>query len=408
LEVSRLLPDDIATVASALLYKAGRDRCSLMSDVLHVRLSQGEPVALRLSAHPVDDPSEERLTLLCFETPVEGGGPSAHLPLDVDAETADRLHLLERELAATRENLQATIEELETANEELQATNEELMASNEELQSSNEELQSVNEEMSTVNAEFQEKMLTLARINADLDSMAKAAGVATVFVDGEFHITRFSPDATQVFKLRESDLGRPLDDITHMLDYPRLMEDLGDTLRHQHTLEREVFSLDGKRMFLVRLLPYLVPSTTDRGAVATFVDVTAVHNAKRLQAIIDALPEHIAVVDPVGVIVMVNAAWRRFARVNGDPDLVNCGVGINYLRVCEAALAGDGPLAQAALNGLRDVLDGSLPGYSLEYACHSEHERRWFVMHVAPMVGSDYGAVVSHVNISAWHQREVS
>lgn len=407
LEVGRLLPDELMPVASALLYKVARDRASLSSDTLSVNVPGEGRVALRLSAHPVEPAGEERLTLLCFEPQaVVGASVAPAAAINVDSETTERLAILERELAATRENLQATIEELEASNEELQATNEELMASNEELQSSNEELQSVNEEMSTVNAELQEKMLLLSRVNADLDSMAKAAGVATVFVDGHFNITRFSPDATHIFKLRDSDLGRQLDDITHVLDYPDLMEDLGRTLKLQRLLEREVLSADGKRTFLVRMLPYLVPSSTDRGAVATFVDVTAIHDAKRLQAIMDALPEHIVVVDPVGVIGMVNAAWRRFARANGDPDLVRTGVGVNYLEVCQVRHPQDHALIEAAMRGLRQVLDGTLPRFSMEYSCHSPTEQRWFVMHAAPIVGADYGAVISHVNITSWHLKE--
>ncbi|MBF0255210.1 MAG: PAS domain-containing protein, partial [Gammaproteobacteria bacterium] len=359
LQIGRLLPDNITPVASALLYKASRDRASLISDLLELRQINGQIQHLRLSAHPVGGPDDERLTLLCFELEQHQQVMDAE-SLNLDAETVARLSILEQELAATRESLQATIEELETSNEELQATNEELMASNEELQSSNEELQSVNEEMSTVNAEFQEKVLLLNRVNADLDSLAKAAGVATVFVDGDLNITRFSPDASLIFKLRDTDLGRPLDDIAHLLDYPDLMRDLQQTLNLQRTTEREVNSRDGKYIYLVRMLPYQVPSSPERGAVATFVEVTAIHDVRRLQSIIDALPEHIAVLSPDGVIQMVNNAWKRFARANGDPQLAHSGVGANYLEACGSALGEDAG-AQSAARGLRQVLEGSLP-----------------------------------------------
>ena len=403
LEISRLLPEKLTPVAAALLYKATRDRCSIVSDLIDVTLKNGELRTIRLSAHPLHTDSEERLTLLCFEAAPNQTAAAAE-PVDVDAETMARVAVLERELGATRESLQATIEELETSNEELQATNEELMASNEELQSSNEELQSVNEEMSTVNAEFQEKMLVLNRVNADLDSMAKAAGVATIFLDADLHITRFSPDATQIFKLRESDAGRPLGDISHVLRYPNLLEDLRQTLAVQRLVETEVVTLDDKKTYLVRILPYLIPSTTINGVVATFVDVTAFHDARRLQAILDALPEHIAVLDHSGSIVMVNAAWRRFARANGDKDLKHSGPGVNYLEVCRPGLPKDDRYAQDAYRGLRGVLEGSLPIFSMEYPCHSPTEERWFVMNVAPVMSQDIGVVVSHINISAWHR----
>jgi two-component system CheB/CheR fusion protein len=404
LEINRLLPENLTPVAAALLYKAARDRCSIVSDLIEVTLPNGEQRTIRLSAHPLHKESDERLTLLCFETAPTHTAVSEVEPVDVDAETMARVAVLERELGATRESLQATIEELETSNEELQATNEELMASNEELQSSNEELQSVNEEMSTVNAEFQEKMLVLNRLNADLDSMAKAAGVATVFIDADLLITRFSPDATQIFKLRESDIGRPLGDIAHCLSYPDLLDDMRQTLMTQRLVETEVSTVDDKKTYLIRILPYLVPSTPIHGVVATFVDVTAFHDARRLQSILDALPEHIAVLDHAGSIIMVNAAWQRFARANGDKNLRHSGPGVNYLDVCQAGQVHDDLDADAAYQGLRGVLDGSLPLFSMEYPCHSPTEERWFVMNVAPVMSQDIGAVVSHINISSWHR----
>lgn len=408
LEISRLLPEKLTPVAAALLYKAARDRCSIVSDLIDARLKSGEQRTIRLSAHPLATESDERLTLLCFEVAPNQTTTTTAEPVDIDAETMARLAVLERELAATRESLQATIEELETSNEELQATNEELMASNEELQSSNEELQSVNEEMSTVNAEFQEKMLVLNRVNADLDSMAKAAGVATIFLDSELHITRFSPDATQIFKLRESDAGRPLGDISHVLRYPDLMEDLRQTLATQRLVETEVVTLDDKKTYLVRILPYLIPSTTINGVVATFVDVTAFHDARRLQSILDALPEHIAVLDHSGCIVMVNAAWRRFARANGDKDLKHSGPGANYLEICQPGMSQEDGYAEQAYGGLRSVLEGSLPIFSMEYPCHSQNEERWFIMNVAPVMNQEIGVVVSHINITAWHRSRAS
>lgn len=404
LDINRLLPENLTPVAAALLYKAARDRCSIISDQIEVTLANGDRRTIRLSAHPLRTESEERLTLLCFETAPGHTTVAESEPVDVDAETMVRVAVLERELGATRESLQATIEELETSNEELQATNEELVASNEELQSSNEELQSVNEEMSTVNAEFQEKMLVLNRLNADLDSMAKAAGVATIFLDAELHITRFSPDATQIFKLRELDVGRPLGDIAHILRYPNLLEDLRQTLLTQRMVETEITTLDDKKTYLIRILPYRVPSTTIHGVVATFVDVTAFHDARRLQSILDALPEHIAVLDHSGTIVLVNAAWQRFARANGDKALQHSGVGINYLEVCQTGQPFGDKEAEAAYRGLRGILEGSMPLFSMEYPCHSPTEERWFVMSVAPVMNQDFGAVVSHINISAWHR----
>jgi two-component system CheB/CheR fusion protein len=143
---------------------------------------------------------------------------------DVGQEAEQRIQDLEQELQFSRENLQATIEELETSNEELQATNEELLASNEELQSTNEELQSVNEELQsvneelhTVNAEHQSKIIELIELNNDLDNLITSTRIATLFLDENMVIRRFTPEIKRIFKILDSDVGRPVSHFFHTL-----------------------------------------------------------------------------------------------------------------------------------------------------------------------------------------------
>lgn len=403
LEVGRILIKTLVPVASALLYKSNKENSVLTSDTLHLNHQDESVQQLRICARPLGEIAGERFVLLSFE-PQNVLCPSTERPsmINVGAETVERVDVLERELAATRESLQATIEELETSNEELQATNEELMASNEELQSSNEELQSVNEELNTVNAENQEKIEILNRLNADIDSMAKAASIATVFVDEGMRLTRFSPDATHIFKVRDIDVGRRLDDFAHTLEYPSLIVDLQRTLATGEMVEHEVKGASEK-IYLVRMLPYRVPSTTRVGAVATFVDITSFHDAERLQHILDALEEHIAVLRRDGTILMVNAAWRRFAEANGDPHLEHSGPGNNYLTAYSSSCDEDGG-GQRAIDGVRGVLTGHSDRFRLEYPCHAPNQQRWFVMSVTPISGRAE-VVVSHVDITDWRAR---
>ncbi|CAD5366440.1 Uncharacterized 104.1 kDa protein in hypE 3'region [Rubrivivax sp. A210] len=403
LELNRVLPESLVAVASALLFKAGREGSNVSSDSVRVDTEDGHFQHLRLSAWPVGEIEGERLTLLAFEH-INAAAPHEALDkVDVGVESTERIDVLERELAATRESLQATIEELETSNEELQATNEELMSSNEELQSSNEELQSVNEELNTVNAEYQEKIDILNHLNADLDNMTQAVAVATVFVDEGLHLMRFSPEARSIFKVRDADLGRPLDEVNHLLEYPDLVADLVQTVRGGARIEKEVGSRQGRHYF-VRMLPYRVPSTSARGAVASFLDVSALHELTRMQQIIDALPEHIAVLDPQGIITQVNRAWSDFAIANGDPLLQHTGPGSNYLKVCGTAGDAADHSAQEACRGLAEVLAGRLPAFAIEYPCHSPGQERWFGMHVSAVGGDRPGAVVSHVDITGWRR----
>lgn len=416
LDISRILPDPLIPVAAALLFRCARENTSVTSDVVRIPMSgspgQAEPerprISLHLSAWPVGEVDGERLTLLTFEPASPAEQPDSPARIDVGSETSERLEVLEHELAATRESLQATIEELETSNEELQATNEEMMASNEELQSSNEELQSVNEELNTVNAEYQEKIEILNRVNADLDNLARVVSSGTVFVDDQFNLTRFSPDAAQIFRLRDTDIGRPLDDLTHSLDYPDFMTDLRNTLLRNQAIEREVAGPD-QHYYMVKMLPYRIPSSSSRGVVVSFLDMSSLHRFNQLQAILDAMSAHIVVVDPQGVITRVNRAWSQFAAHTDGllaPACIGTGMGIgaNYLDLCEQAQGDDLDMARRAGQGLREVLSGVRPHFSMEYACRAPTGRRRLVMHVSPLSGPDLeGAVIVHTDLSDWY-----
>jgi two-component system CheB/CheR fusion protein len=318
---------------------------------------------------------------------------------------------LQRELASTRANLQTTIEELQMTNEELQATNEELMSSNEELQSTNEELQSVNEELYSVNAEYQTKMQMLGALNADLEGMSRALGTPHLFVDEGLRLLRLTSEARQLFNIRDTDIGRSVEDFSNRLDYPELFADLRRTLANGVPVEREVRSLDG-RWHLARLVPYSTMSShmnPERRAVATFIDTTVVHDALRLQAIIDAMPANLAVLDREGTIMSVNQGWRSFAECNGDKGLSQTGPGKNYVAVLAAAANREMPDAEqtqvvAAQKGLLSVLRGEAASYFQVYPCHSPEERRWFAMHVTPLKVPEGGALVAHYDVSGWIQ----
>jgi PAS domain S-box-containing protein len=119
------------------------------------------------------------------------------------------------------------------------------------------------------------------------------------------------------------------------------------------------------------------------------------------QAILDSLTANIAVLNPAGTIIAVNEAWRRFARDNSALGslLVDTEVGANYLEVCRKARGAFAEEAQEALAGILAVLHGPHPHFTLEYACHSPAEQRWFLMSATPLPAGE-GAVVAHLNIT--------
>ncbi|MCX7098448.1 MAG: PAS domain-containing protein [Methylococcales bacterium] len=118
-------------------------------------------------------------------------------------------------------------------------------------------------------------------------------------------------------------------------------------------------------------------------------------------AVLDSLDAHIAVVDNQGVITAVNRAWQAFAQNNGPYQDGSTGIGASYFEVCRNSVGPFSDEAQAAFDGINDVLESRTPSFSLEYPCHSPSERRWFIMTVQPMGYGQQGAVITHTNITA-------
>jgi len=187
---------------------------------------------------------------------------------------------LEAELHRMREVMQNSLEEVQTSQEELRSTNEELQSTNEELQSTNEELttskeemQSLNEELQTVNAELQAKVDDYSRVNNDMKNLLNSTEIATLFLDKELNIRRFTLQATRIFKLIKSDIGRPFTDQTSDLRYPDLAEDAREVLRTLIFIQKEVPATDG-RWFLVRIMPYRTFDDRIDGLVITFINIS--------------------------------------------------------------------------------------------------------------------------------------
>lgn len=173
----------------------------------------------------------------------------------------------------TVEQYETSTEELKASNEELQAMNEELRSATEELETGREELQSINEELSTVNGELKSKVEELSRANSDLQNLMASTNIATVFLDRDLRIQRYTPSTVQLFNIIPGDIGRPLSDLTHRLDYPGISADAREVIDAKLPVEREVRTLSGG-WHLARLLPYRTAEDEIAGVVLTCVDIT--------------------------------------------------------------------------------------------------------------------------------------
>ena len=184
------------------------------------------------------------------------------------------------EAQTVREEMQSSREELRSTNEEQQSTNEELQSTNEELTTSKEEMQSLNEELQTVNSELQVKVDELSRANNDMKNLLNSTDIATLFLDNELNVRRFTIHATKIIKLIPGDVGRPITDLASDLLYPELTVDAREVLRKLGFSEKQIHTGDG-RWFTVRIMPYRTVDDRINGVVITFADITV---AKTLEA----------------------------------------------------------------------------------------------------------------------------
>jgi two-component system CheB/CheR fusion protein len=331
-----LVSDDLKGVVSGALHRIRRNAEPVVCENVSI---PGQPRPFTLRAEPIRT-AQGGLThvLITFEAEGLTPPPSLELspvandapPVPAGAETppiAARAHVqsLEEELTFTKQNLQAAIEELEATNEELQATNEELIASNEELQSTNEELHSVNEELYTVNAEYQKKNAELQELNNDIEHLLNGTDVATIFLDRELSIRKFTPRIAETFDLLPHDLGRSIRSFNHDLKHPTLIADIERVLRDGSSIETQTWD-SHERCYFLRLLPYRArtkdgapdqagPSAPPDGVVLTLIDISAIEEVRaklaRLSAIVESSDDAIIGCTVDGVITTWNNGARR-------------------------------------------------------------------------------------------------
>jgi two-component system CheB/CheR fusion protein len=223
------------------------------------------------------------------------------------------------EILAIREEMQSSQEELKSTNEEMQSANEELQSTNEELTSSKEEMQSLNEELHTVNQELQSKVSDLSQANNDMKNLLNSTDIATLFLDEDLNIRRFTDRTTSIIKLKAGDIGRPITDIVTTLHYQELADDARKVLRSLIFSEKNIGTVEGDCWFNVRIMPYRTLENRIDGLVITFSDITASKRyeheqhvtGQRFAFLMEAIPEGLIVQGTDGRIVMANREARR-------------------------------------------------------------------------------------------------
>lgn len=224
--------------------------------------------------------------LIAFEPTIANlPNPSKEKKLRPTGKWAKRVIELEKALKETNEALHIAIEEHHASIEELQSTNEELQSNNEEIETSKEELQSLNEELVTVNSELQSRIEQLSSANDDMKNLLDSNEIATLFLDKNLCVKRFTPEVTQLINLLPSDIGRPVSHLTLNLKYEKLIDDVLDVLQNLNPKSIDTQNKDGQ-WYNVRIAPYRTIVGDIDGVVVNFLNIDAQKKtSERLRAL---------------------------------------------------------------------------------------------------------------------------
>lgn len=352
---------------SVALNKAFRENKPVIESKLYLKQEKNFKY-INIHILPVETQNDSpNLFLIVFEDITEKEMVLGNKIQEFGEKDLNYINNLEQELKRTKDYLQSIIEEAETTNEELKATNEELQSSNEELQSTNEELetskeelQSINEELITVNTEHQNKIQELSDINNDVSNYLSSTGIATIFLDLQLKIKKFTPMVAEFFNLISADLDRPIANFTTKLHYPNFLRDIESVISTLNTVEKEIHS--DNKSYICRILPYRTLENNVNGVVITFVDITnrkkyeeeIEQNQERYQRIFNDSPNAILIHDMKMNIIDVNVkAEEEFGYSKGE--LLKKRISELYIDKDEDALNSEKLLALLEKNQVQTV-----------------------------------------------------
>lgn len=275
-----LLPPELSIVAATGLSKVAKEKKELsINEVIFVQ--NGAPRSVTIYFKPsYEDKNFEAVTLVCFTD------QSIKLPIENSEIFNKEVHIgrylieVEENLKDTQKKLKEAQDALESMNNYAQSYSEELISGNEELQSTNEEVQSINEELQTVNHQYQLKIKELGELNDDLNNYFRSTVNGHIYVDRDFIIRKFTPSAIKQVNLKETDIGRPLSDISTNIKFSHMMEDLRTVLSSSKMIEKQIETLNNK-WYQMTLHPYVRQHDNETdGVIISFNEITDLKEAK--------------------------------------------------------------------------------------------------------------------------------
>ncbi|MBB6108227.1 two-component system, chemotaxis family, CheB/CheR fusion protein [Mucilaginibacter lappiensis] len=282
-DLAELLPKPLAVAFNTLSKKVLKTNENVVLN--GVKIKQGQHmVNVSLSISPLILKGREKLLWVTFSE------DKSAAPVQKDAVYDERIYLdqyvvnLEEERKELKDKLYSSNEKLDASNENMQSFNEELISANEEMQSTNEEMQSVNEELHTINSDYQLKNKELLEINDDLNNYFRSNINGQLFIDNELRLMKFSPGTVKQINLLETDIGRPLSNISTNIKFETIIDDIKKVLAEGCVITKEIETNNGK-WYQIMTMPYVQQADhTNNGAIITFNDITEL---KRIQQELD-------------------------------------------------------------------------------------------------------------------------
>ncbi|MEY3106470.1 MAG: hypothetical protein RIT35_636, partial [Pseudomonadota bacterium] len=112
------------------------------------------------------------------------------------------------------------------------------------------------------------------RSNNDMNNLLAGTGIATIFLDLQLRILRFTSASSKIMNIMSSDIGRPVSHFAlNLVGYDNFLEDTQAVMSTLSPIERDVRSIDSK-CYTMRIQPYRTIDNIIEGLVITFVDIT--------------------------------------------------------------------------------------------------------------------------------------
>ncbi|NTW03579.1 MAG: hypothetical protein HGA19_20280, partial [Oscillochloris sp.] len=143
-------------------------------------------------------------------------------------------------------------------------------------------IQSINEELQTVNAELSRKIEEIDRVNADLANLFASTQIPAIFLYNDGRIARFTPQATELFALIDTDIGRPITDLNIRFNNSDLYSHIAQVIQTLVPLEVVMHRSEPDRWWSVRIRPYHTLTGVIDGVVLTFTEITTLKRAETI------------------------------------------------------------------------------------------------------------------------------